>query len=286
MDPVMLSIGEFASIGRVSVRMLRHYDAIGLLRPARVDPNTGYRSYAAAQLTTLSRIVELKELGLTLEQTAHVIWGGADGGEVGRMLASARSDLERSLADGAARLERIDAHLSALKGEEVMPTPTTITAEVRTIDSQRVATLTRKAPGFGSQNIGPVVGPMFPEIEQILVRAGLQDFGPAIAMYEADEGGDGTGVLVTAGFVVPTATGEITGLDVNTLPGIAQAAVSVHRGEVEGINASWDALVGWIGEHGYELAGVCREVYWTPGDRPQSEWVTDLVQPVQEAERL
>lgn len=41
---VMYTIGEFASIGRVSVRMLRHYDEIGLLRPARVDPHSGYRS--------------------------------------------------------------------------------------------------------------------------------------------------------------------------------------------------------------------------------------------------
>ena len=46
----MFSIGEFARHGRVSVRMLRHYDAIGLLRPACVDPATGYRFYQAGQL--------------------------------------------------------------------------------------------------------------------------------------------------------------------------------------------------------------------------------------------
>jgi hypothetical protein len=46
----MFSIGDFARHGRVSVRMLRHYDAIGLLRPAHVDPATGYRSYTAGQL--------------------------------------------------------------------------------------------------------------------------------------------------------------------------------------------------------------------------------------------
>ncbi len=50
----MLNIGDFASHGRVSVRMLRHYDAIGLLRPARVDPVTGYRSYEAGQLARLT----------------------------------------------------------------------------------------------------------------------------------------------------------------------------------------------------------------------------------------
>ena len=57
----MLSIGDIARHGRVSVRMLRHYDAIGLLRPARVDRATGYRSYDAARLAQVEarlRIIE------------------------------------------------------------------------------------------------------------------------------------------------------------------------------------------------------------------------------------
>lgn len=49
----MFSIGDFAALGRVSVRMLRHYDAIGLLTPARTDPATGYRYYQADQLRRL-----------------------------------------------------------------------------------------------------------------------------------------------------------------------------------------------------------------------------------------
>lgn len=95
----MFTIGEFASIGRVSVRMLRHYDQIGLLRPARVDPATGYRAYTATQLTTLSRIVELKGLGLTLEQVARVIWGNADDVEVETILESARLELQAAITD-------------------------------------------------------------------------------------------------------------------------------------------------------------------------------------------
>ncbi len=47
LEDAMLSIGHFARHGRVSVRMLRHYDAIGLLQPAYVDRVTGYRSYEA-----------------------------------------------------------------------------------------------------------------------------------------------------------------------------------------------------------------------------------------------
>ena len=48
----MFSIGEFARLGTVSVRTLRHYDEIGLLRPAKVDPHSGYRYYSASQLAS------------------------------------------------------------------------------------------------------------------------------------------------------------------------------------------------------------------------------------------
>ena len=49
----MFKIADFSRFTRVSVKMLRHYDEIGLLRPARVDPESGYRYYAAAQLPRL-----------------------------------------------------------------------------------------------------------------------------------------------------------------------------------------------------------------------------------------
>jgi alkanesulfonate monooxygenase SsuD/methylene tetrahydromethanopterin reductase-like flavin-dependent oxidoreductase (luciferase family) len=70
---VMFSIGEFARHGRVSVRMLRHYDAIGLIRTACVDPDTGYRSYQASQLDELNRVIALKDLGFTLQQVQAIL---------------------------------------------------------------------------------------------------------------------------------------------------------------------------------------------------------------------
>ena len=71
----MFNIGEFARLGGVSVRALRHYDEIGLLRPAKVDPLTGYRGYSAAQLGQLNRIMALKELGLSLVQARRLLGG-------------------------------------------------------------------------------------------------------------------------------------------------------------------------------------------------------------------
>ena len=71
----MFSIGEFSRLGGVSVRTLRHYDEIGLLRPATVDPDTGYRGYSADQLGQLNRIMALKELGLSLTQARRLLDG-------------------------------------------------------------------------------------------------------------------------------------------------------------------------------------------------------------------
>lgn len=69
----MFSIGEFASIGRVSVRMLGHYDEIGLLPPARVDPSSGYRSYAGGQFAVLGDIQAFKDLGFRLDEVARIV---------------------------------------------------------------------------------------------------------------------------------------------------------------------------------------------------------------------
>ena len=60
----LLSIGEFSSLARLSVRMLRHYDAHGVLVPAQVDPVTGHRRYAPAQLEDAAHVRRLRDIGV------------------------------------------------------------------------------------------------------------------------------------------------------------------------------------------------------------------------------
>jgi DNA-binding transcriptional MerR regulator len=72
----MLKIGEFSKLSRVSVKALRHYDEIGLLRPVQVDPSTGYRFYGHEQLPRLDRILALRDLGFSLEQIGQMLEEG------------------------------------------------------------------------------------------------------------------------------------------------------------------------------------------------------------------
>src|SRR4051812_18787630 len=112
----MYSIGRFASIGRVTVRMLRHWDEIGLLPPAHVDPVTGYRSYAPEQLADLARIVRLRDLGVGLVDIGRIRRVGADAPEARRLLEAAREELRREVAAGSERLARFDAYLRRPEG--------------------------------------------------------------------------------------------------------------------------------------------------------------------------
>lgn len=69
----MLKIGDFSKLSRVSIRMLRHYDEIGLLIPEFTDPFTGYRHYGEAQLTAANRITALRDMGFGLVAIAELM---------------------------------------------------------------------------------------------------------------------------------------------------------------------------------------------------------------------
>src|SRR5687767_4318493 len=116
----MFRIGEFSRIARVSARLLRYYDELGLLRPGVIDSSTGYRYYTSAQLLRLNRILVLKDLGLTLEQIGGVIDQEASADQLRAMLEVRRADAERAVAEEAARLRLIEARIAQLEtGAEI-----------------------------------------------------------------------------------------------------------------------------------------------------------------------
>jgi len=107
----MFRIGDFSKIARVSGRLLRYYDSIGLLSPKRIDRATGYRYYAADQLGRLNKILALKELGLSLEQIALLLDGRISNDEIRGMFMLKKAELERSLNDEALRLRNVESRL-------------------------------------------------------------------------------------------------------------------------------------------------------------------------------
>ena len=271
----MFSIGEFASIGRVSIRMLRHYDEIGLLTPARVDPFTGYRSYDGQQFEVLGRILVFKDLGFRLDEVKQIVHSQVSEDRLHQMLAAKRDDVARRLDLDAARLRRLDARLHYTEGDSSM-----ITVDTKSLPPTRIAAVTEKAAGFGPENIGPIIGPMYARLAGCLARDGV-DFGPSsIAMYEAVDDAEGTGITVHAAFEVGPTVTSAEGYEVRELPAVDLAVTTVHHGSMVTIGETWGQFMAWIETNGYELSGVCREYYLVSEPQPQENWGTELQQPV------
>lgn len=267
----MFTIGDFARHGRVSVRMLRHYDAVGLLSPARVDPCSGYRYYRPAQLARLNRVIALKDLGFTLEQVRTILDEDVSTGELRGMLRLRRAQLESAAAEAAARLARVEARLRSIESEGAMPDIDVVVTSLRPV---RVAELTGTARSFEPHHIGPVVGPLFEELSRRLDAAGSTPTGPGLARYEENPGEDT--VTVRAGLPVADAPGDLPVVEV---PGVRLAATAIHRGSMEGVLPTAQALARWIAEQGYRPVGLPREVTLDCPDDPDA-WVTELQQPL------
>ncbi|MFF3287418.1 MerR family transcriptional regulator [Streptomyces sp. NPDC003023] len=275
----MFTIGDFARHGRVSARMLRHYDAIGLLRPQHVDPSTGYRHYSAAQLATLNRVVALKDLGFTLQQVREILEERLGTDELRGMLELRRAELEQAMAAAAARLAHVEARLRSIESEGHMPTQDVM---IKSIPAVRVAVLSAVAAGYAPEDIGPVISPLYDQLFTRLKAAGVTPAGPGIAWYEdAPEGGGA--VLVHAGCTVAAdrQPGRVPGPDfeIVELPAVERAATIVHRGPMDTVMPTEQALARWIDAGGHRAVGYAREVgLECPPD--QDKWVTELQVPL------
>ncbi|MGX1503236.1 UNVERIFIED_CONTAM: DNA-binding transcriptional MerR regulator [Streptomyces graminofaciens] len=275
----MFTIGDFARHGRVSARMLRHYDAIGLLRPEHTDPFTGYRYYSAAQLATLNRVIALKDLGFTLQQVRRILEEKVTTEELRGMLRLREAELREAMTAAATRLAQVEARLRSIESEGRMPTQDVM---IKSTPAVRVAELSAVAASYAPEHIGPVIGPLYDELFTRLKAAGVTPAGPGIAYYK--DAPDGDGIVVHAGCVLLPGTRPGEDFEITELPAVERAATIVHRGPMDTVMPTEQNLARWIDAGGHRSAGYAREVYLEcPPDK--EKWVTELQVPLAPAAR-
>ena len=271
----MLNIGEFARLGQVSPRMLRHYDEIGMLNPEQVDPANGYRLYSAYQLSRLHRILALRDLGFTLDQIGEILEENPPVEQFRGMLRIRQAQIEQSVNDEQERLRRVEAHLRALEGSNSVDVQDVVIKHTQPIRVAQSA-----AEGLTHADIGPAFERLLPEVLAHLDSVGAKN-GISAAYYEDQNGTAEEGCIVLhAGFEIgEQEVPEGERVKIVDLP-VVEVASLVHRGSMDNINASWEALVRWIEDSGYRLSGDCRELYheWNPED--PARHVTELQQPI------
>jgi DNA-binding transcriptional MerR regulator len=270
-----LTIGEFARLGQVSPRMLRHYDELDLLRPERVDPTSGYRHYSVHQLDRLHRIVALRDIGFGLEQIRQALSETISAEELRGMLRLRRAQIAQVVDEERERLRRVEAHLRALEWSDTVTLQDIVIKQTQPI---RVAQAC--AGGLSHADIGAAFGRLLPQVVAHLEAAGAEP-GISIGVYEDDGGTVAEGEIVLhAGFDI----GDQDVPDNETVRvvdlAVIEVAAVVYRGGDDGIMAAWEALVRWIDDSGYRLVGSCRELYHEWHDDDPSRNVMELQQPI------
>ena len=277
----MFRIGEFSRIARVSARLLRFYDELGLLKPEVVDAATGYRFYAASQLRRLNRILVLKDLGLSLDQIGGVIDEEASADQLRAMLLVRRADAERALAEEAARLKQIEARIALLDAGAQAVDDVLIRAE----PARRVLTVRDTVSSFIEAR--GIIGQMAQVLPQHVPRNVL---GALIGIAHSAEF-EPDAIDVEIGFVLnDAAPANLPALGarqlvVRELPAVPLMAVCVRVGLPEHAHLITARIGQYVAANGFRLAGPSREVFLRPPQRDRmEESVVEMQFPVDRAD--
>jgi effector-binding domain-containing protein len=269
----MIRIGDFSKLSRVTVKTLRYYDQVGLLKPARMDHFTGYRYYTYEQLPRLNRILALKDLGFSLEEIGQLLTNDLTPEQMRGMLKLRQVEIRQRVQAETERLARVDARLRQIEQEHSMSVYDIV---IKKVEPVKVAALRDIVPRPPDQ------GRLWHELGDYLDRQQVQPAGPCLSLYFDDEYKEYDWDIEVCQPIESDlpATERIR---VRELPGAESMACVVHHGPFVTIGEAYDALMKWIGENGYQIVGPGREVYLheaNQADQNDPDTVTEVQFPV------
>ena len=270
----MFRIGEFSRLSHVTVKTIRHYDKIGLLKPARVDEFTKYRYYSASQLPRLNRILALKGLGLSLDQIKMLLDEDLPAAQIRGMLRLKQLEIQESLDLEQSRLDRVEGMLRQIEKEERMPEQEVTIKSINEID---VLAVRDTVPSYGDIEV------LFDQVFGVLGKNQLQPAGPPIGIYHDQEHQEKD---VDIEIAIPLSQKDLDSTDLSTaqLPAVKEMACVFHQGGYSTIGASYGYLMKWVEENGYKITGPVREVYLRgPESGEEENYLTEIQLPVKKA---
>ena len=268
----MLKIGDFSKLSRISVRMLRHYAEIGLLRPVYVDRFTDYRYYDEHQLPTVGRITALKDMGFHLAEIGQLLELYDDKDALDAHLAAQQQQLELLAADTAQRLRLIAAARNRLRKDEPMKYNITL----KTLPERYCATVRMTIPCYEDE--GMVWGVLCRETAAMALVPG----DPCYCAVEfLDNEFKEQNVEIMASKSVKGTYPDTEHVKFRTLPAVTYAGCT-FKGSYAQINDVVAAVSAWVEDNGYDYVGPMFDIYHVSPHETQNpdEFVTEVCFPV------
>lgn len=264
----MLKIGEFSKLTKTTVKALRYYDKIGLLKPAFIDSDTAYRYYTEEQLETARKIQTLKGVGLSCEKIQSILQNGSDSKAV---LCLHRQELETLKATIDGQLERLENLINPGEKQRYYPV-------VEEIPEYTV---------YYSQSFVKDVNHIMDFIRLTLRE--LKSSNPDVEIPQndycciiyPDKSYRESDIYVEYVQSVDKPGTETPVIKFRTLAGITAVSVT-HYGGYENLHDAYAVAVNFAVENGYKICGNPRERYlkgsWNRKNK--EEWETVVQIPV------
>ncbi|MDD6570861.1 MAG: MerR family transcriptional regulator [Thermoflexaceae bacterium] len=262
----LYKIGMFAQMNHITVKTLRFYEEQGLLVPAYVDEENGYRYYTMNQMAELHQISALKQAGFTLEDIVHL----KNGADENAFLSRKRAELLSKIAELTKQIAVIDGYMTDASSSIEAP------VLVKTIPAVIAATMQKRIESYDA------LFEMMPSMGAEMERLGCECAVPEYCFtHYLEPGYKEEQILVETCEAVTEKKEDSKLVKFKEFPEI-QAACIFHKGSYNDFPQTYAAILTYIEENGYEICGNIRENYidgvWNKDS--EEEWLSEIQIPV------
>jgi len=269
----MYKIGDFSKINRITVKALRLYDELGLLKPICIDKQTGYRLYDTNQILLVQKIISLKQIGMSLNEIKDLIGEDVNSDRLIKKLSNKISQINQVLEVEKTKLLKLRTYINTLRKDKIMNYHVTI----KDLPEVIVASVRKIIANYDElYTIAPYYG-------NLLIKQKIELRKPEYCfnIYHDKEYKENNIDIEVCNSVTSYGKDE-EGMTFKKIPGIPQAACIIHKGPYENLRHTYAFLTKWINDNGYEISDNMREVYydgcWNKDD--PNDWVTEIQAPV------
>ena len=215
----------------------------------------------------------MKDLGLSLNQIAQLLTEELPAEQLRGMLRLKQVEIQQQLKQEEEKLTRVAARLRQIEQENKMSKYDVV---IKKVDPQRIASVRDVIPSYPEQ------GHLWQDLETVLNQNKIKPTGPCLTLYHSDE------PEIDAEVCEPIAEGvslpQNSQVQMRELPGVEEVAAVIHHGPFKTLSESYQAVLKWIEDNGYQINGPCREIYLQPpteiGGQNDPDTVTEVQFPV------
>lgn len=268
----MFKIGDFSKLTSVSIRMLRHYDEISLLKPSSIDNFTGYRFYSVDQITKVNQIQVLKQMGFSLSEIIGLMERDLDSKQLLSLLMNRKREISEVIDAESEKLLRVETLIKFIERQD---SSVKYNISLKSIPGYRVLYLRDVIPAYHLE------GKLWEELNSFAAVNNIKCIAPSFAIYN-DVGYIDRDVDVSVTMCINEDVVETDRIKVKELDAVPEMAVIFHQGPFEEMSSAYHGLGVWMSANNYEMNGPTRAIYhkgaWCEKD--PANYLTEIQAPV------